>query len=134
MSNESTHSYIHYDLERVDFSLSGEELEKLSSMSQNSWKDFCILCLAVGTPCMVNAVVEANKQQQFEATLSFNINLVIGIVGIVLGIAFGIAWWKSRGSVAALIKRIKSKPKVPLTPSLLDVGALKQGDKAGGNA
>ena len=126
MTEQAHQSYIHYDPNRVDYSLSGEELQNLAKAGQNNWKDFCIFCLAVGIPCTINAVVEVSKQEVFSPTLSFNINLVVGIVGIFLGIAFANAWQKSRDTVSNLIEKIKNKPKVPVSPSFMNVGALDQ--------
>ena len=126
MTEQASQSYIHYDPKRIDYSLSEEELQNLASAGQNSWKDFCVFCFAVGIPCTINAVVEINKQVTFSPTLSFNINLVVGIVGIFLGIAFAIAWKKSKTTVSNLIEKIKNKPKVPISPSFMNVGALDQ--------
>ena len=133
MTEQAPQSFIHYDPNRVDYSLSEEELQNLTDSGQNSWKDFCIFCFAVGIPCIINAIVEVNKQTTFNPTLSFNINLVIGIVCIFLGVAFAIAWAKSRTKVCNLIEKIKNKPKVPISPSFLNVGALEQqnGDESG---
>ena len=41
-------SYIHYDLERVDYSVSKSELENIKNVGQNYWKDFSLPCLAIG--------------------------------------------------------------------------------------
>ena len=100
-------------------------------MINNNWKDFCIFCFALGIPCAINAVVEVSKQETFVSTLSFNINLIIGIVGIFLGVAFAIAWRNSRVTVRSLMEKIKSKPKMPITPSFMNVGALEQQNDEG---
>ena len=126
MTEQAPQSFIHYDPERIDYSLSEEELTNIANAGQNSWKDFCILCFAVGIPCTINAVVEVSKQVTFNPTLSFNINLVIGIVGIFLGIAFAFAWKKSAVTVSDLLEKIKKKSKMPISPSLLHIGALEQ--------
>jgi|GEM_PF-2293196 len=52
--------------------------------------------------------------QEFKATLSFNLNLVLGVIGIVLAIAFGIAWKRTKKSAEAIVGSIKSKPKIRL--------------------
>jgi len=124
MTEQLHHSYIHYDPSRVDYSLSEEELQNLANGGQNNWKDFCIFCFAVGIPCMINAIVEVSKQEKFVSTLSFNINLVVGLIGILLGAAFAVAWKKSRVTVNDLIRKIKDKPKIPVPPSFLNIGAL----------
>ena len=129
MNSASPKSYIHYDPERIDFSLTGEELETLKHSSQNSWKDFFIGSFAVGIPCLLNAISEINKQQTFTPTLSLNLNLVLGVVGIVLGAAFLTAWRKTVKDVDRLIAKIKSKPKVEMPPTTSEVGELSSGDE-----
>ena len=126
MTEQTHQSYIHYDPERIDYSLSLVELENIANAGQNTWKDFCIFCFAVGIPCTINAMVEVGKQEVFVPTLSFNINLVVGIIGIIIGIAFAFAWKKSSVTVSNLLEKIKNKPKVPISPSFMNVGALNQ--------
>lgn len=125
MNNPSTKSYIHYDPERVDYSLSKDELENIRHASQNNWKDFSIACLAVGVPCVINAISEIFRQETFKLTLSFNLNLVVGIIGIVLGIAFLLAWQKTKKNLEEIIKTIKDKPKFEFTPSVTNIGEME---------
>ena len=105
-------TYIRYNPERIDYALTGEELEQLQNNSHSNWKDFCIGSIAVGVPCLINAFTELGKQQEFTPTLTFNINLVIGILGVVLGLMFLILWRKSKIECTALMDRIKNKPKI----------------------
>jgi len=126
MTEPAPQSYIHYDPNRVDYSLTDEELQNLANAGNSNWKDFFIFCLAVGIPCAINAAVEISKQDTFVSTLSFNVNLIVGILGIILGAAFGIAWHRTRTTTDSLIEKIKNKPKVPVTPSFMNVGALDQ--------
>lgn len=58
-----------------------------------------------------------------------NLNLVIGVVGFVLGLAFLTAWLKTRTNISQLIESIKNKPPINIDASLIDVGAL-QSDEA----
>jgi len=130
MTQDPHQAVIHYDPERVDYSLSGVELEQLSSSSQNSWKDFCLVCLGVGVPCIVNAIAAVNKQPQFSLTLSMFLNFLIGGIGITSGIISGILWQKSRSPIKELVKDIKARPKmkIPLTPEMVDVGPMGKND------
>lgn len=125
MNSKKAKSYIHYDPERVDFSLTGQELDQIINPSYNYYKDFCILSFALGIPCLINAIVEISKQQKFESTLSFNINLVVGIVGIFLGIFFAFSWSRSHRSTSKIIEKIKNKPKIPFEPSFSNIGEIK---------
>ena len=72
MNTASPKNYIRYETERVDFSLTGEELETLKNSSQNSWKDFCIGSFAVGVPCLINAISEINKQDSYRFNIHFH--------------------------------------------------------------
>lgn len=107
-------TFIRYDPERVDYALTGEELENLQNNTQSNWKDFSIGSIAVGIPCTINAFTELGKQTIFEPTLSFNINLVIGILGLVLGSIFFILWRKSKRDNLLLLEKIKNKPKISI--------------------
>jgi len=126
MSQKTTQAYIHYDPERVDYSMTGQELDQLKNASSNHWKDFCIISFSLGVPCLINAIVEISKQDQFVTTLSFNLNLVVGIIGLFLGIAFAIAWRRSHTSIVKLIEVIKNKPKMPVPPSFVNIGAIEK--------
>lgn len=126
MNNPSTKSYIHYDPERVDYSLNKDELENIRHASQNNWKEFSIACLAVGVPCVINAISEIFRQETFKVTLSFNLNLVVGIIGIVLGIAFLRAWQKTKKNLDEIIKTIKDKPKFEFTADTTNIGEMEE--------
>ena len=63
MTEQASQSYIHYDPNRIDYSLSEEELQNLANAGQNSWKDFCIFCFAVGIPCTINGVFSASVHE-----------------------------------------------------------------------
>jgi hypothetical protein len=107
-------NYIHYQPERVDYSISEGELGQLRQCTDNLWKDFCLFCTGGGIPCLINAISEARSKTPFQATLSFNLNLVIGVVGLLLGFAFGIAWYRSRQNATNIVSAIKSKPRMRL--------------------
>lgn len=126
MSNpSSTKSFIHYDPERVDYSLSKDELENIKNIGQNNWKDFSIACLGVGIPCLINGISEIRSQEAFRVTISMNLNLIIGGIGIILGIAFLIAWQKSKKSMNEIIEQIKNKPRIEFAPQITNVGEIK---------
>jgi nitrogen fixation/metabolism regulation signal transduction histidine kinase len=108
----------------VDYTLTGEELEQLKSSMQNSWKDFCIACLALGFPCLINARSEASQQKVFSPTLSFNLNLVIGLIGVLFGIIFLILWQKTKGSCDRVIEKIINKPKISIVPSGIGINQV----------
>lgn len=105
-------SFIHYDPERVDYSISESELEQITHCADNVWKDLFLACVSVGIPCAINAFSLAKKPEPFVPTLEFILNLVIGILGLVLGFAFWIAWRQTKKGVNQVINNIKAKPKI----------------------
>ena len=107
-------SYIHYQPERVDYTISDGELAQLRQCTDNLWKDFCLFSTGAGVPCLINAISEAVSKKPFQPTLSFNLNLVIGVIGLLLGLAFGIAWYRSSQSATTVVASIKNKPRMRL--------------------
>lgn len=120
MKTSSPRSYIHYDPERIDYSLSKQELLGLRNACQNNWKDFAIACFSVGVPCIINSISLANSMTPFQPSLAFTLNAVAGAVGLVLGAAFCIAWFNTKTSVDALVQDIMSKPKLEMPLSFTD--------------
>lgn len=108
-------TYIHYQPERVEYAVSEGELTALCEHTNIVWKDFCIACTTVGIPCLINAIVAAHRTNPFTVTLEFNLNALFGVVGLALGLAFGIAWWRTHRSVASVVAAIKAKPKIQLS-------------------
>lgn len=104
--------YICIPTERTDYVVSESELNSLAEGGANCSKDFFFACLGVGLPCVINAIAEIRGMEKFVPTLSFNINLVVGLVGIVLGISFGFSWRKSFVEITKLKNDIKGRPKM----------------------
>jgi hypothetical protein len=107
-------SYIHYDPERVDFSVSEGELESLKDCYSNLWKDFCLACCGIGIPCVINAISLYKKSPSSVGTIDFVMNAIVGFVCVILGLAFGIAWDRTRDSSSKIIEKIKKKPKIKI--------------------
>jgi hypothetical protein len=59
-------------------------------------------------------MVAAVRTNPFTVTLEFNLNALFGVVGLILGLAFGIAWWRTHRSAARVAAAIKAKPKMRL--------------------
>ena len=115
--------YIHYDPEQVHFAVRDDELKRLAEGSAGLWKDVCLVSLSLGMPCLINAV--AGTKLPFEWSLALFLNYLLGVLGIALGIIFGIAWYRGHTSVSTLVASIKSKPRMQITlPTTQDVGAL----------
>jgi len=129
-NTEPLHSraYIHYDPERTDYSVTGEELEMLRREGQNLWKDVCLVSISLGIPTALNAGVAIASQTTFNLTLEIFVNSLVGVVGLSFGIVFGIAWGRSHTSLADLIEAIREKPKLAITPEAVDVGPIAAGN------
>lgn len=117
-------NYIHYNPERVDYTVTESELDQLCR-SSNSWKDFTIAAGGVGIPCILNAISIYQAQTTFTPTLAFILNLLVGLVGIALGIAFGIMWSRTTSDINAVKTTIKNKPRIPFqAPAVSNIGQL----------
>jgi hypothetical protein len=107
-----TKQYIHYDPERTDYSVSADELSRIESAGESLWKD----------ACLINAIAGTTKP--FVLSLALFLNYLVGVLGIVLGVVFAIAWRRRRACLGNIIECIKRKPKMEIVPSTHNVGAL----------
>lgn len=105
-------TFIHYDPERIDYSVTPEELARLASAPHSQWKDFCLVSFSVGLPCVLNAI--ALTATPFVLTLAVFLNYLFGVLGIILAIAYGFLWRREHRSHSALLESIRSKPKMKL--------------------
>lgn len=117
-------NFIRYNAERIDYTLSGEELEQLKNISSNTWKDFCIACFSFGIPCIINSIVEINNQDSFKVTLSIFLNSISGFLGITLGVFFLISWLKTKKSFSILLDKIEKKPIVCINTADTDIAHI----------
>ncbi|GIW50777.1 MAG: hypothetical protein KatS3mg081_0132 [Gemmatimonadales bacterium] len=113
--------YIHYDPTRVDYSRTESELNQLKTSAHNHWKDLTIASIALAVPCLVNAATITTGQEAFVPTLPFVLNLLVGLVGIGLGVGFGIAWRRTSVDLERLIGQIKAKPKMVVVPKVTNI-------------
>jgi hypothetical protein len=102
-------TFIRYNPERTDYTVSEQELHALQAASQNYWKDICLVSVSVGIPCIINAI--AGTAEPFKLTLGLFFNYLFGGLGVILSIVFAIAWRKSRTDTRNIIAGIKSKPR-----------------------
>jgi hypothetical protein len=112
--------FLHYEPERVDYSVTEAELEILERGNSPLWKDITLVMFPLGISALINAIAEIRTQQgEFRVTLQMLLNLIFGIVGILLGCAFGIAWKRSGKTFKDVIARLKAKPKLELPADFL---------------
>jgi hypothetical protein len=121
-ANQGAKQYIYYDPERVDFSVTPEELTRLEAAGSNLWKDICLVCAPLGLSCLINAI--AATTSPFKLDLSMFLNYLIGIVGIASAVVFAIAWRRSASQFSIIVAQIKSKPKMEIAPSTSNIGQI----------
>ena len=56
MDNQPFGNYICYDAEKLDYSITDAEIRNLKAAGQNQWKDFFLVSLPFGIPCIINAI------------------------------------------------------------------------------
>jgi uncharacterized membrane protein YciS (DUF1049 family) len=120
----SSRTYIHYDPERTDYSVTAQELQTLIKEGQSLWKDVCLVSVSLGIPTLLNAVAETTRQTSFSLTLSMFLNYLFGILGLALGLIFGVAWFRSRQRLHSVVDSIKQKPKMAIIPEVVRGGQL----------
>lgn len=111
-------NYIHYNLNRVDYTINNMELELIEKSGNSIWKDFFIATLALAIPSLINAF-NIYKKNATEENLSIElfVNSLVGGISIVLAIICGIVWQNNVNTQKTIIKQIKNKPKfkIPTT-------------------
>lgn len=115
--------YIHYNPERTDYSITPEELTSLESAGSNFWKDICLVSGPLGLSCIINAI--AATPSPFQLNLALFLNYLLGALGLVLAVVFGIAWGKSARRFTKIIRQIKEKPRMEVVPSTTNIGAIQ---------
>lgn len=108
-------SFIHYDPERVDYTINNIELELLQSSGNSIWKDIFLATLGLGFPSLINGFCLVYKLKKDEVIgLDVFLNFLIGGVAISLCIICLIVWQKNTKSFNKIIEQIKNKPKYRL--------------------
>ena len=111
-------SLIHYNPERIDYSLNEEEMQLIRNAAKNDWKDLSFLCFGLSIPCLLNAVSEFLKQSQGIFDWAIYVNFLIGSISAILGTVFLIAWMKSKTDIDEIFERIRNKPVIELSEVL----------------
>ncbi|MGD0174864.1 MAG: hypothetical protein ABSC61_10655 [Anaerolineales bacterium] len=106
----SGNSIIHYEPTREEYTVTNGELEQLANLGKNQWKDFSLVCISIGIPCIINAITLLRNP--FEWSISLFLNSLFGLVGICLFIFFVIMWRSTNKDRYKIISNIKSKPKM----------------------
>lgn len=101
--------FIHYDPIHTVYTVTDAELSALCDDGGGVWKDLCIGSAGVGIPCLINAISLWPKVN-VPPDISFFLNSLFCLLGLLLGIAFGISWHVTSRKNKALVHAIKNKP------------------------
>jgi hypothetical protein len=113
-------SYIHYDPNRVDFTINHLELDLLKLAGSSIWKDVFLTSLGLGIPTLINGFkAYSNLPPVSNITLDIFVNLLVGGISIALSIICFIVWQQNKNNFNKLIEQIKSKPKYKIIISLI---------------
>ena len=107
-------SYIHYNPDRVDYTINNLELDLLESTGSSIWKDFFIASFALAVPTIINGYSSYNKMTEKIFTTEIFLNSLIGGVCLIVAIICFIVWRTNRKSLKNTINQIKEKPKYKL--------------------
>jgi len=121
-STESTHTFIRYNPERTDLTVSEPELQGIRTASYNHWKDFFLVAVSVGVSCAINAVTLTPKP--FALTGPLFLNYLAAGLGLALAFVFCILWLRSRKDLDKLITAIETKPRYRVEVTSSGMGAV----------
>jgi hypothetical protein len=107
-------AYIAYDTVRKDYALSEFEFGQVITLSKNNWKDITLVALPTALACVLNAISLSNSIKPFALTLPILLNWVFGAVAGGFFVAFGVVWWLTSNRSRDLIRKIKSRPMIPI--------------------
>jgi len=108
-------NYIHYNLNRVDYTINNMELDLIEKSGNSIWKDFFIATLALAIPSLINAYhIYGNIPPESNLTVELFLNTLVGGICFILAIICFIVWRNNRNSLKKIINQIKAKPKYKL--------------------
>jgi hypothetical protein len=124
---------LHLNPTRVEYTVSEAELRHLATGTSSVWKDVCLVTGSLGIPSVINAIQMMRSQQTFTWSIALFLNSLVGVVCVLLAVAFGIAWRKSATRQASIVDEILKRPAFDLHVSGAEAQesliAVPQGDK-----
>jgi len=108
---------IHYEPNRVDYTVNQFELELIEQTGNSIWKDVFLASLFFGVPCSINAWSNYSKLTDKVFNTEIFLNSLFGGIGIIIAIISCLIWQKNKKKFSKIIEQIKSKPafKIPTT-------------------
>jgi hypothetical protein len=108
-------SYIHYDPNRTDYTISEAELSQIEEYGNSVWKEIFSATLGLGVPSLINAIVAQYKLKSNEAINGeIVINYIVGFSSLVICVFCLIAWRVNKKKHLNIIRQIQNKPKYTL--------------------
>jgi len=111
-------SYIHYNPDRVDYTINNLELEMIQNYGNNIWKDVFFSSFFACIPAAINGFAkfgDFNKTKKFE--LDFFLNSLFALVTLIIAVICLSVWKSNKKKFKNLISEIKDKPKYKLPNS-----------------
>ena len=97
---------VHHDNEIHVYSVSREQLLLLMKGEESKWKTFCSFAFSTAITCILNSIAFWDNGNSG----AFRCNMVIAIVGLILGVVFWIfASWAQK-ETKAMLNSILSQP------------------------
>ena len=106
-------SFIHYQPDRVDYTIDESELKELSNIGASTSKDISFGTLGVAIPTIVNGLVTYSKENG-TISLEVLVNFIVGSATLALGVYTYYKWRKELTDMKDIISKIKSKPQFRL--------------------
>jgi hypothetical protein len=124
--------FIRYQIDRVDYALTEDELTQMEQVSQNIYKDFFFPVLFLGIPCLLNMF--GYVKDPFEWSYGLFFNFCIGLICILSSLVLGLGWRRTHGAFTELVNKIKAKPKIeiqvlPVTGSTSTTSSVETNNK-----
>lgn len=108
LNNAFQETLIHIDLTKTFYSIAPSELTIIEEGASSVWKDITLSGLGIGIPCCINALIEYQKIQIFNAEIFWN--SLIGGISIALALIFCFIWVKAKNKCKSLINEIRQRP------------------------
>ncbi len=106
-----SNSFIHINLDRIDYTLSDAELILLENAGSSLWKDVALAGIGIGIPCLLNGLFGYLNSTVVNLDATLFINFLIGGIFIVIGIVALVFHKKTSQNFKSIIAEIRSKPK-----------------------
>jgi len=118
INSDLQRSYIHYDPNRIDYTINNLELELLEQTGSSVWKDVFLATLGLGIPSLINGLCDYFKRtEDVPLTMDIFFNFLVAAISLILSVICLFVWQKNKKNFNKLIQQIRNKPKYRLPGS-----------------